>query len=284
MTNIAPDHYQTIWRAVASIPGVTLDHVTSDPAYADGVAWEVGITGWSPSLHSLMMELHAKVDLGAPETLGTRIIAALNSRIATQSRRSREGLAAGTATPFSDADGWRRIAHMSIDATMAGILREIANKKGYPFSSVLHTAILSPHDELHRSATDHRGGHRLINPSIGVLDEMGERLLHLHGDIDRSGEASLPFGEPTHAPKKGASLAGEVLTVLTDERFPDSALSALAGRPVRDLASISPLVDGRTIASIEAHDGFVAAHLVPARLPMSLLLEEAGCHIKEIAA
>lgn len=255
---LPPEAYQAIWRAVCQIPGVTLSHVTGDPTRAPGMGWDVGIDGWSQTLHAISIEWSAGVDPGAPETLGTRIVQKLQSHIAVQSRRSREGLEAGTALPFKPGDGYRRIVHAIADRTAIGCLIAEADHHGWTRAAMVRTRILRPHDELHQGAVDHGGGRYLSNDSICVVDEMGERFLQLH--------ATLPLTK--------VGLVGEVMTI-NSPRMPETVLTAATGRRVGDLVAVHPLVDERIVSSATNHDGFVSITLVPDRIRISDVLDGA---------
>ena len=253
---LLPDAYQSIWRAICHIPGVTLSHVTADPARAEGMGWDVGIDGWSQTLHALSIEWNVGIDPVAPDLLGTAIVHKLQPHLAVQSRRSREGLEAGTALPFRPHDGYRRIAHAIADRTAIGCILDEGERNGWRPDVMVQSRILRPHDELHRGAIDHRGGRILSDESIGVVDEIGERFLQLHATL----------------PGTRVNLVGEVLTV-AGPRMPETVLSAAIGRRVGDLVAIHPLVDERTVSSVVNHDGFVAVTLVPDRVRMSDVLE-----------
>lgn len=254
---ITPEVYQDVWRGVCQIPGLTLENLAPDERLAEGAGYELSVDGWSPSLHFLQMQWISRVDPGPSETLATRIVNGIRGQLAIQSRRSREGVEAGTALPFrinGDLMRIERLGHLHMDATAAAVLLRDGRAAGWDVERIVREGVQRQHDALHKGAIDNRGGRRLADQGVAVDDEIGVRFF----------ETGSTFG-------KTASLHGETLTVIC-EPPPETTLVALTGRPVADFADIDEVVNRRTVTRAEAHDGFVALHLHARRIRISDML------------
>lgn len=198
------------------------------------------VTGRSPSLHRQTWFWTTAVDLfGSDDAVAACAVAALEDALTLQRERAAEGIALGHAHPLAMNEGHAgmepvEIRHLGMDrATLAIRLGELpSGASAKDEMKRLQNMVRS----VHREPTT--GDKRTIrNPWATITDLRGRgRQLDIR--------TPLPL-----ASGRSASYDGKRLT-LPARPVPDTILIALQGRPLGDLATVHPLLDGRTIRRI----------------------------------
>jgi hypothetical protein len=220
----------TAIRAVCGLEGVDIlkSQTPGPPHYA------ATFTGWSPSLHKVEYLLHAHcgTDPGDPE-FAEDLAASFTAVLGEQRRRLADGMAIGLIAPmetWSEGADEIETGELMVDAALVSIMRD----KGLD----AHDELLEVLDSVHRQDALHEGG-ALLEGQRGVVAETPQgRVIGMALDLG-------PLDSRHTVTFDGLTLE------ITGLDLPATALTVLAGKPLRSLIEVHPLLDGRMVFGAE---------------------------------
>jgi len=176
--------------------------------------------GWSPSLHDIKVQ-------GLAATMATGALVDMKAKVALaigiQRRRSLHAAKLKRKLPYATSSNMA-VDHLRVDS---GLLR-IAQGNG----TALRPTLRSMMGDLH-NFTRYVGSDRLENDKVAVVD------------VDAN-EGPVSIALPRLRISPETTFDGESIHI-AHAGLPETALTALVGRCVGDVASVHPDVDGRTI-------------------------------------
>lgn len=232
---VQPDIQHAIQAAIGAVPGLSVASMTTRQQTPQGYEIEIGVEGWSPSLHRLSMQwvitmTGVQYDRD-PTLLAHRIKQAENGialYVKTQLQRARDAANIGITSPLAALDAPAEVDHLTADRSALALT---ALYHGTHTRMVLGKGV----SRLHREAIDNRGGSILSALGIMVVDELGTQHLRWSVSFPRT-------SDETHV-----ELFDDTLYI-TGTPIPETLAIALAGRPLEAVASIHPMLDKRIIA------------------------------------
>lgn len=191
--------------------------------------FSVSFTGWSPSLHriSIRVREHAS-DEASKEKTFVRLMAKCRTTIERQGRRAEAAAKLGYHHNLPNG----RVEHLQIDEAMIAIARD----GGTDLMGSVRNAIGKLHD---RMAIDHGG--RVLSRVDMMVVECGEQ--------DR-----LRCVAPTIKIRRDGQVVGRhsgPWIRINANHLPETTLTALIGRPVKDLVHLHGALDDRIIQRAE---------------------------------
>ena len=193
------------------------------------------VSGWSPTLHRVAMEWRTVL---AAEWTGERVADEPHAFAAWLERaygakadlqRRRASCAVGIGEPFPLRTGDARTPRFDhLHADRGALALRLDSQSGR-----LRDAVGTHLKQLHRDVGGYRGGATLENQGERAHEIGGHRTIRI--TANRKGEVTM-YGE--HLQIRRGRDAGAI---------PDTVVVAMAGRPLRDLATVHPAVDGRIV-------------------------------------
>lgn len=241
MSKVIEDpHLPTVARAAAigalrSVCGI--EDVTVTPTSPKGgpraeTTYTADFTGWSPTLHRVRCYLHVNCDHRDPD-LPETLAAAFTAALASQRRRLEAGIALGIVEPLPiliDAADDARTDHLLVDRALPAIATDGGEDACSELLEVLYAT--------HGGDIEHDCG-AVIEVEGGLISETPHgRVVGFRIDMGET-----PGGNEV-------SFDGLVLDIFK-LTLPHSAMIALVGRPLSDLAVVHPALDHRVIVAIE---------------------------------
>lgn len=234
----APDTMQCrVLQELDAIDGLAMRHVFYKHDDVGRLTGTVTFSGWSPSLHAVTVERSIYADTGGED----EVLFHLHDLLARQRARAADARALGLIGPLR-GNGFEMTNHLWTDRTLVA-MRE-ADPTLLPIIAQMSKAI----KQIHRSGESHNGGPFIADVAGVVAEtrwgEKGSSVRMVGAAIDIMPEGFLSDRRRPRGPSP--SFDGAVLSI-PSEPLPETALIALKGRPVADLARLHPLLDGRVI-------------------------------------
>ena len=253
---------------VGSIPGCSLrPHVqaTSPQVPMSGrIAYTLVVDGRSPSLHSIVIELPVRLATAADvQDQVDDILGQIDGVLDRQRARAAAGLelagAAASAFPLTTGRaGLVSIMHLHVDASALAMV--VAGENGSVRSHAwtpeqarrvrdaetmtsCWTRIREIGDhvqQLHNTADRYAGGGTLRKGSLAVAERSKMRVAEWSQGVRTPGSGATSCQGILH----GGTLA------LDPFELPETLARAMSGRPLRDLVSIHPMLDGRIVRQV----------------------------------
>lgn len=215
-----------------AIPGIESINLEWSPKTVAGPAISVSFSGWSPSLHRISVQAIQPLpqeDMDE-EAIADQILVQLRDVFERQRRRAGDAARLGHGSPLPNG----AISHLEIDRAMI----PLAQDYGTDLMGAMRNAV----GTLHRNEQLHRGGALLRQPGAMV------------GEVLRD-EGNLRFVAPSIKIRAAGSRRAAVhhghLVAIYAEHLPETALSALIGRPIGNLVSLHPSLDDRPVRRAE---------------------------------
>ena len=215
-------------RAVDSIPRITGARVTAK-TYPKHFAVDIRMEGWSPTLHAVRIVRIDSLQMtrAALDEAADVLPRAIDAIATLQRSRAQDAARMGHARPLPT----REIGHLDIDPALPALRGDGPD--------ATRKAILEAVRRAHSTSNDYSGGAAMRAGGVLLGDRRAEdgRWLRICApnvklrSVDGRRQATLRAFELD----------------LEAEHLPDTVLAALAGRPLRDLVEIHPLLDDRTI-------------------------------------
>lgn len=261
-----------VMDALDAIGGLRLRHLSYRHDDIGRLSGVITFTGWSPSLHSVNIEMPIYADTGGQD----EVLFHIGHRLDRQRARAAHAKSLGIHAPLWGA-GYNIIEHLWTDRSLVA-MRETA-----PGLQPLKTRLASILQQVHMMGGNHDAGpvHAMAS---GVVAEMVFRAarpdaghdvtagigLPARCDVKRFGGAAMEI-DPDGGLKERRTLQSSnptydgLLLTIPSGPLPEITLAALKGRPLRDLTEIHPELDGRIIDQARnASDGKrITVALVP---------------------
>ena len=218
-------------QSALEMDGVHSVDMEWSPNAQRGPTVRVSFKGWSPTLHETWVQLLGEPFTGPEDEDAAidRLLLDYGDGFARQRRRSEDAARLGRRTPFPKKD----IDHLWVDEAMA----PLARAGGTDLMGAVRDLI----GRVHQLDNIHRGGarHRLNGFADTVTGESEEADTMLR-------YACPSIKMRTAAGRNGIVHTGHIVTIQAGD-IPQTLLTALVGRPLRDLAAIHPALDDRII-------------------------------------
>lgn len=269
--------------AIGAIPGCRLDPTTPSLGPVKPTATiehlALKVRGRSPSLHDLSMTWHVEIPAGSPtESAITHVLEAISPKLATQRARAASGLALSTAFPLpipSAPSQLARLDHLHADASALALQLQFLTHDALA-TTPLHR-VRSWLRDIHAGHFDNDGGRTLRSAQIAATeDASGLRSIAFGTDVvtPSDTEQCRIDGQLVPGRRTGATLRGNVLRI-PDALLPESATTALPGRPLSALVTLHSQLDVRTIRRVRQGNAnatrYVEATLEPLPYPLLAL-------------
>jgi hypothetical protein len=263
--------------AFGSVPGVRVSGVNAiaEGDHVRGVS--VFLTGWSPSLHELHINYVATVPIDLHRTLDAETTLRSFAPALTEQRgRARNALSLGRALPLPyDSDpvvggpsDTPHVSHLLVDRA----LPVLAALDGDHLEISLVEGVM----DLHRDPQDSNGGPLLADSTTFVAAADAGMVAGRLVPID-----TVP-GTPATFDGRWLRIGGGALAAV-----PETVITMLPGRRVRDVVPLHPSLDDRIIleACEDERDGDLALLLEPDLVPFGEI-EAIGApwHLRDEAA
>ena len=224
----------TAIRSVCGIEDVDIlvSHTPGPPHYA------ATFTGWSPSLHRVNYMLHVDCDTAPDDPdFAEDLAASFEAALGDQRRRLAAGMELGIVAPMATvSDGADEVdtGSLMVDSALVAIARE---KTFDPYAELLDVLA-----HVHGPDALHEGG-PVLAAGRGTVAETP------HGRV-----MGMSLGLSPWPGRNTVTFDGLTLDI-AERDMPDTALAALAGKPLRTLVEVHPLLDDRKVFGAECIRG-----------------------------
>lgn len=240
-------------QILGDVPGVHLDHVKLTNADGETPVMELAYHGWSPSLHAIRYAVDYTIDHDPRSAAFIQAAAtAIEASVDQQIQRHRAGARFGLAKPlFVDKDDMKlETRHLTVDTALPLFAMLADDDLAWEIDQSI--------GQMHRrGATD--DGSSLFN---GAAYALHCGLGHLVGT---NIHYDMPGGDRLICDGLSIEIIGRTV--------PEMALGQMEGRPLSDLTTIHPAIDGRIVRSAESGDADKSPRmritLVPEVIPMA---------------
>jgi hypothetical protein len=192
----------------------------------------IGVTGWSPTLHSIRMEQTVTMPDGEDGITAAIDFAARVHAVLAE--RAHDAAASGMTRPDDTSSGLAPMAHLVIDRSLAAIVSE------RPGGCLRHAAVAALREAHRRPAGFgtyiHQDGGRVIER----LGDPAERMAR---------EVAWEVSPTTHH-----FLRYDGVLSLKAETLPVTMTQAMRGRALRDLVRPHPALDDRIVRDLHVDD------------------------------
>jgi hypothetical protein len=248
--------------ALTTVPGLSVPRhracASVSPDHTGAPHGEVIATGWSPTLHAIQILMGGVMSATTlhPETTIEEMLGHLKRPLAMQRQRAARAASLGHHAPL-DPTALHVPGHVHVDRGLARILGEL-------LESTLHDALV----HMHSGFTAHSG----TGPHITTGAMCGEMMAP-----DGFGVISFAAPRAQIGPKSeiGLPVTFDGVQLRIHSTIPDTALTALRGRRVRDLTPLHPEIDDREIIAVSQGVGTVGVgEIVLTIMPDPVSLDE----------
>jgi hypothetical protein len=254
---------------IGSVPGcrVEKDHRWRGTTTRTGAQnFTVTVQGRSPSLHLVTMLWDVEVDTSADDaTIATEAVERISKQVAIQRERAEAGILLGDAFPLPMNPGYAAMGEIPVDHVSMDASALALRLSGLPSAAGRHevrNSLSAPFRTIHVNGPHGNGGRSIRHDGTTVSDVGGRRRIDL--------TTSIPAGDGTT--DAIGFLVGRRLHI-DDVSLPDTALAAMGGRRLRDLAMMHPLLDDRLVETAantrtKAGQHRIAVTLAPLLVPI----------------